>query len=178
MKNLLVLFLFITCLFFAQLTYAQEVSVYQQDQQDQEKEFTRFPQGQLRPIIGAGVIGGKGNTSGSITLGLGYNVVDRLEIFFTLTQYFDTNEAIAINPGIKWVIYEWEAFAPYLKVKGGPVFYYNGGETEYSVFAGAGFYIFFSDSLGLNLGFLPGCYFAKDENYFAWIIDAGLVVSF
>jgi len=137
---------------------------------------TRFPQGAISPMFGISVAGAGKSVRGGFTLGAGYFVLDRFQIFGTGSFWFIQEYSISVDPGLKYIFLEGDSYALYLKATGGPIFPLQKDEKiAWTVFGGGGAYIFFTESFGLKLGFLPGYYFKKDVKQFIWMIDVGIM---
>ncbi|GAB4303471.1 MAG: hypothetical protein Kow0090_19010 [Myxococcota bacterium] len=136
---------------------------------------TRFPAGAFTPMLGASVIGYDDSVLGGVTLGGGYYVIDRLELFATGTVYFGDATMLSVDPGAQWIFWETRYFAPYLKARGGPFFDLSGDNgTSWTAFGGGGAYIFAGNLFGVKLGGLAG-YIIGDTKTFAWLLDLGLM---
>jgi len=167
------------------LTHAEEQAPpyeeegYDEDYQEVEskKKLTRFPKGTLVPMLGLSFLGIEGNVLTGVTGGVGYYVIDRLELIGTISAYFGKEYVLTVDPAIQWVFWEAKYFAPYVKVRGGPLFTLSGNTgTGGTILGGGGFYIFLGNTFGIKLGGLAGYLFAGNyENSIAWEVDVGLM---
>jgi hypothetical protein len=145
--------------------------------EEPETRVTRFPAGMITPMLGLSFLGVGGSVLTGVTGGVGYYVIDRLELFATVSVYFGDQTVLTVDPGLQWIFWETKHFAPYLKVRGGPLFVLSGsGGTGGTVLGGGGFYLFPGKVFGFKIGGLAGYLFGDgfDEG-FTWAADLGIV---
>ena len=144
---------------------------------EEEHKFTRFPAGTIIPMLGLSFLAINNNVLTGVTGGAGYYIIDRLELFGTISAYFGKETVLTVDPGIQWVFWESKYFAPYIKLRGGPLFTLTGNAgVGGTLLGGGGFYIFAGNVFGIKLGGLAGYLFdAGYGNGLAWEIDVGLI---